>query len=89
MFAIVSQSRSKREDAPLEFYRYVGQTPQMQQALEARQRVASAIPLPTVEPLKARSIPTNVPAQQLQTRTTSPEVLAAARRRRRPRFRRV
>lgn len=83
------ESPIQREDAPLEFYRYVGQTPQMQQTLEARQRVASAIPLPTVEPLKAGSIPTNVPAQQLQTRTTSPDVLATARRRRRPRFRRV
>ncbi len=83
------ESKIRREDAPLEFYRYVGQTPQMQQTLDARQMVSRAMPLPTVEPLGVRPIPTSRPAQQLQTRTTSPEALAAARRRRRPRFRRV
>tara|TARA_R100001509_G_scaffold137725_1_gene91739 strand:- start:1836 stop:3206 length:1371 start_codon:yes stop_codon:yes gene_type:complete len=83
------ESEIDREEAPLEFYRYVGQTPQMQQTLEARQMVSRAMPLPTVEPLGIKPIPTSRPAQQLQARTTSPEVLTAARRRRRPRFRRV
>ena len=83
------ETQINREDAPLEFYRYVGQTPQMQQTLDARQIVSRAMPLPTVEPLGVRPIPTGRPAQQLQARTTSPEALATARRRRRPRFRRV
>ena len=84
-----SESEIDREEAPFEFYRYGGQTPQMQQALEARQIVSRAMSLPTVEPLGVKPIPTSRPAQQLQTRTTSPEVLAKAHRRRRPRFRRV
>lgn len=55
-------SNIHRENAPLEFYRYIGQTPQMRQNLNYANDVYEAIgtkPLPTLDPL------TPIPIQEL------------------------